>query len=390
MKAALVLLLGPLLTGGVTWLFFRRIRDAGPRGAGLRLVAGNLLVLLFLGSVALAVGEAYYRYDHDTTDSLSYSKTSQRWFTRHWRTNAAGFRDNVEYADSIQPGKRRITLIGDSFTAGHGVKDVEDRFANRIRKAHPEWEVRLLAQSGWDTGNELEAVRTAISNREQMDQVVLVYMLNDVADILPVWDSTWRRIMGDASRRPWLQKHSYLVDAMVHWIKLLREPEMRNYFDFVRAGYRGPFWQRQMQRLDSLRIAVNAAGGHLLVVTFPFLHALGPKYEYRFIHDELKEYWRERNVPELDLLGIYQDFPPGKLVVNRFDAHPNEFAHGLAAEAIGKFLEKEMSAGGVAGGSFGPATGATTTNPGTSATGTSATGTTATGAATTTASATPM
>ena len=346
MKAALVLLLGPLLTGGVTWLFFRRIRDAGPRGAGLRLVAGNLLVLLFLGSVALAVGEAYYRYDHDTTDSLSYSKTSQRWFTRHWKTNAAGFRDNVEYADSIQPGKRRITLIGDSFTAGHGVKDVEDRFANRIRKAHPEWEVRLLAQSGWDTGNELEAVRTAISNREQMDQVVLVYMLNDVADILPVWDSTWRRIMGDASRRPWLQKHSYLVDAMVHWIKLLREPEMRNYFDFVRDGYHGPIWQRQMQRLDSLRIAVNAAGGHLLVVTFPFLHALGPKYEYRFIHDELKEYWRERNVPELDLLGIYQDFPPGKLVVNRFDAHPNEFAHGLAAEAIGKFLEKEMSAGG--------------------------------------------
>src|ERR1044071_2123921 len=344
MLAALVLLLGPLVTGGLVWLFFRRIQGPGAPVAGLRLITGNLLVLLFLSSVVLAVGEAYYRYDHDTTDSLSYSKTSQRWFSRHWKTNAAGFRDNVEYTDSIQPGKRRITLLGDSFTAAHGVKDVEDRFANRIRRAHPEWEVRLLAQSGWDTGNELEAVRTAISDGEQLDQVVLVYMLNDVADILPVWDSTWKRIMGNASRRPWIQQHSFLVDAMVHWVKLLREPEMRNYFEFVRDGYRGPVWQRQMQRLDSLRTAVHAAGGHLLVVTFPFLQALGPKHEHRFIHDELKEFWRERNVPQLDLLGIYQDFPPGKLVVNGFDAHPNVFAHGLAAEAIGKFLEKEMAA----------------------------------------------
>ena len=346
MIAALVLLLGPLVTGGLVWLFFKRIQGPGARVAGPRLIAGNLLVLLFLGSIALAIGEAYFRYDHDTTDSLSYSKTSQRWFRRHWKTNAAGFRDDVEYADRIQPGKRRVTFLGDSFTAGHGVKDVADRFANRIRRAHPEWEVHLLAQPGWDTGEELDALRSAVAAGDQIDEVVLVYMLNDVADILPEWASTWKRIMGDASRRPWLQQHSYLVDAMVHWIKLLREPEMRNYFDFVRDGYRGPVWQRQMQRLDSLREVVHAAGGHLVVVTFPFLHALGPNYEYRFIHDELKTFWREREVPQLDLLGIYQDVPPRKLVVNRFDAHPNEYAHGLAANAIGTFLEREMSAGG--------------------------------------------
>jgi hypothetical protein len=343
MSAALVLILGPLLTGGLVWLFFKRIQGGGARVSGPRLIAGNLLVLLFLGSVVLAVGEAYYRYDHDTTDSLSYSKTSQRWFSRHWKSNAAGFRDNVEYADRIQPGKRRITLLGDSFTAAHGIKDVEDRFANRIRKAHPEWEVHLLAQSGWDTGDELEALRTAVQRGDQVDQVVLVYMLNDVADILPAWATTHQRIMGDVARRPWLQQHSYLVDAVVHLIKLVREPDMRNYFAFVRDGYRGPVWRRQMARLDSLRDEVKAAGGHLLVVTFPFLHALGPKYEYRFIHEELHDFWRTRNVPQLDLLGMYQDIPPGRLVVNRLDAHPNEYAHRLAADAIEKFLEQEMS-----------------------------------------------
>src|ERR1043166_8658145 len=208
MRAALVQILGPPLTGRPVLPFFP------PRPTA----AGHLLVLLFLGSVVLAAGEAYYRYDHDTTDSLSYSKTSQRWFSRHWKSNAAGFRDNVEYADRIQPGKRRITLLGDSFTAAHGIKDVEDRFANRIRKAHPEWEVHLLAQSGWDTGDELEALRTAVQRGDPVDQVVgdgggeggcwrpaaergdrvdwvvVLYMLNDVADILPAWATTHQRI----------------------------------------------------------------------------------------------------------------------------------------------------------------------------------------------------
>jgi hypothetical protein len=338
MRAALVLLFVPIVTGSLVWLFFKRTQGPGARVTGLRLITGNLLVLMFLGSVVMVIGEAYYRYDHDTTDSLSYSKTSQRWFSRHWHTNAAGFRDDVEYADRMQPGKRRVTFIGDSFTAGHGVKDVEDRFANRFRRAHPELDVQLLAQSGWDTGDELAGLKEALDRGYQIDQVVLVYMLNDVADILPEWAVTHQRIMGNAAERPWIQQHSFLIDAMVHWVKLMREPDMRNYFQFVRDGYRGPVWQRQMERLDSLREAVQAAGGHLAVVTFPFLQALGPHYEYQFMHDELNAFWQQRQVPHLDLLGVYHGIPADKLVVNRFDAHPNEYAHRLAAEAIDKFL----------------------------------------------------
>jgi len=37
--------------------------------------------------------------------------------------------------------------------------------------------------------------------------------------------------------------------------------------------------------------------------------------------------------------------PPRKLVVNRFDANLNEFAHKLAAEAIEKFLDASITPG---------------------------------------------
>ena len=80
------------------------------------------------------------------------------------------------------------------------------------------------------------------------------------------------------------------------------------------------------------------------MVTFPFLNApLDGTYEYRFVHAQLGEFWRGLGVPHLDLLPVFEKFPPKKLVVNRFDGHPNQFAHHLAADAIQKFLNENIS-----------------------------------------------
>jgi hypothetical protein len=61
------------------------------------------------------------------------------------------------------------------------------------------------------------------------------------------------------------------------------------------------------------------------------------------VHEQLGRFWRELQVPHLDLLPVYQGLKPQQLVANRFDPHPNEFAHKLAAEAIQKFLEQNMT-----------------------------------------------
>ena len=144
----------PFVGGGLLMVFARRIRRtassnardrrparlAGRPGARVgwpQLVLGNLLVLLFFLCFVPLAGEIWFRFCCDNTDSLEYTKVCKRWFKRHWRENTTGFRDNVDYFNAIEPGKRRVTFVGDSFTAGHGVKEVEDRFVNRLRKAHP-------------------------------------------------------------------------------------------------------------------------------------------------------------------------------------------------------------------------------------------------------------
>jgi hypothetical protein len=108
----------------------------------------------------------------------------------------------------------------------------------------------------------------------------------------------------------------------------------------VREAYRGTTWEQQQGRLKAFRDLIQAQGGHLAVVTFPFLHALGPSYEYRAVHKQLDQLWLELGVPHLDLLPVFGGLPSSQVTVNRYDAHPNERANRLAAEAIDQWLQR--------------------------------------------------
>jgi hypothetical protein len=339
---ALSLFLFLALASAAAVFGFARSLSRKPGGAGWkRVVLGNVLFLFLLGSLALVGGELYYRFIYDTTDSLDYTKVSVRWFRRHYRQNSWGCRDDVEYANQRTAGRERVAFLGDSFTAGHGVKAVEDTFPFLLRRAHPEWEVQVLARPGFDTGNEIQTISALLTNRYELGRVVLVYCLNDISDAVPECGAAMQHVYADVDQSGWLRRSSYFINTVYNRFQLQRDPNFRSYFRIMLDAYRGPIWQVQKERLKTLRDLVETHGGRLSVVTFPFLQSLGPGYEYGFVHEQLGSFWREQGVPHLDLLTVYQGMAPGKLVVNRFDGHPNEQAHRLAAEAIDRFLREQ-------------------------------------------------
>jgi hypothetical protein len=130
-----------------------------------------------------------------------------------------------------------------------------------------------------------------------------------------------------------------MLNLWYHHYRAARDPYLGNYCFYVRDAYSGPLWEQQEERLKAFRDLVQSHGGHLAVVTFPFLNALGPNYEYRFVHEKLDRFWREQGVPHLDLLPVFEGLPVSRVTVNRFDAHPNEYANQLAAAAIDKWLQ---------------------------------------------------
>src|SRR5581483_7337729 len=53
--------------------------------AWMRVALFNFLVLVFLLTLLLAIGEIYYRFVYDESDPVNYTKVSRRWFERYYR-----------------------------------------------------------------------------------------------------------------------------------------------------------------------------------------------------------------------------------------------------------------------------------------------------------------
>lgn len=321
--------------------FFRNHDRFAKRCPRLRLVAGNGLVLSIALCVVTLSGECYYRFLYDSTDSYGLSRTTGKWFSDHFQLNQSDFRDEVEYLPEIPRGKTRITFIGDSFTAGHGINAVEHRFANLIRSS-TQYEVHALARCGWDTCDHIELLDLTRRMDYELDVVVLVYCLNDISDLLPEWNRLLDELYGQPSPG-FPVEHSYFLNTIYHRLRLATMPELSSYFSFVSAGYSGEVWERQQDRLTQICGDVRSRGGKFLVVTFPFLHALEDDYQFRDIHQKLSDHWLSLRVPHLDLLETFEDHRSSDVMVNAFDAHPNPFAHRLAADVILDFLDSQLT-----------------------------------------------
>lgn len=306
------------------------------------------IVLVLIGVIAmLGILEAYYRFVYDETDSFGLTLTTQKWFAIHYRYNASRFRDSIDYLKNRFEGKRRITFLGDSFTEGHGIKNVEDRFANRIRKEKDDvWEVHVMARYGMDLGAEIQQLRRMVYNGYELDRVVLVYCLNDIADIVSEWQIIHDRIYKDRDRAGFLVRNSFLINALYFRWKALRDPDISNYYGFLRAAYDGAYWEHQKARLNYLVDFCRSHGGQIEVVLFPFLHRLDREYEYEAAHAKISGFLNERGVPVLDLLQVFRRHAAERLVVGRFDSHPNDRAHEIAASVIIQFLDGNLSVGG--------------------------------------------
>ena len=185
------------------------------------------------------------------------------------------------------------------------------------------------------------------------DVVVLSYCLNDISDVVPEWRGIKDRIY-NAPSPGFLFEESYFLNKLYSRWRAAGDPDVSDYYQFIDQAYSGEVWEHQQRRLELLHEKVREQGGKFLVVTFPFLHDVGPEYRYRFIHEKLDQFWTDRDVPHLDLLSLYESYQPGDLVVNGQDPHPNEFAHALAADAIAEFLQQNAGESSDAADQTGP------------------------------------
>ncbi|MGH0029151.1 MAG: GDSL-type esterase/lipase family protein [Myxococcota bacterium] len=310
----------------------------------MALVAGNVAVLALLLAVGFAGLEAWYRFVYDETDTANKSRLSKRWFERYWHENADGIRDDVDYPRPLVAGRRRITFLGDSYTAGHGLQRVEDRFAHRIRRARPEWEVHTLAYNGINTVEQVDLLRRFAGEGYGLDVVVLVFVYNDIDSFIQEFQDFYHYVDIPPDFLAPLLDHSYAADLYYQrWRQ--RDMALRSdvpYPVLRSEAYEGRPWESMEYTLDQLAREVDLGGGRLAAVTFPWMQMLAAGENALPMYAKLEGFWRSRGVPHLQLLDVLAPHADEDLLVNRRDTHPNARAHEIAAEAMLVFLESEV------------------------------------------------
>ena len=256
---SLWLLAGALaLWGLLKWR--QRLRRLGRKPA-----LANLLLSAWVFLAMLTGVELYFALLFDATDSFNMSNVSQVWFRRHVKPEehllklgreGITYRDDQEFPRPVPEDRRHICFVGDSFTFGHGVADVADRFSNRLReKLEAEFPGKYLVTNLSEPGTDLNwadaLVRKLVEEHIRIDTLVYVFCPNDIEVYHPDHMQLMHELADLKPQFP-LFKDTYFFNLLYYRIKLASLPAARDYYGFLADYYTGEPWQKMQVAVRQL------------------------------------------------------------------------------------------------------------------------------------------
>jgi hypothetical protein len=287
----------------------------------------------------LTLPELWFAFVYDATDAFSQTNVSRRWYDRHVRANKAGYRDDRELPTSRDEGRVYVGFLGDSFTLGHGVRRVGDRFTDRVQsKFDSQFPDRTVIYNCSLPGTEIIGLTNKILpglifGKTPMDIVVYVFVPNDVEYMDPR-TSQYYQEMQSHTPKFFLFRNTYFYNWLYYRFAKVAPNSKGNYYEYLAEASSGPPWDEFLRFINLMRRECRYNHAELRVVIFPFLSTLGKDDPFAPMFDKLIAHCGSEEIPCLDLRPVLQAHSGEGLWVNRFDAHPNERAHALAAEAI--------------------------------------------------------
>jgi len=360
-----LLVMALLAAGLIAWLRFllrkiRRIRRQSTTDPAVRkfpfwpkpmFAVWSLLTVLYV----LELGFAAFV---DTTDAFNATQVSARWFQRHVEPyrNREGFRDrHAAFPRHADSKVTNLFMIGDSFTIGQGINRMEDRFSersevalnNRRQRGDKPVVVYNLGEFGWEVSMIEGVVRAALTEGYQPDIIVYVYMLNDIEGYDPRTEASIKVIQQNHPQF-FLWTDTYFFNWMHFLWRQHRASRTVEYFPHLADSYRESPWVGVQRSLLAMQESCQQHDVELRMVLFPFLHNLGPNYEFKHAHQQLAEFCEAQNIRCLDLEPVLTAHRDDGLTVNRYDNHPNEHCHAIVAKAITERLLDDLPLAGEA------------------------------------------
>lgn len=273
-----------------------------------------------------------------------------------YHTNALGMRGTTDYPVERVPGKKRVMLLGDSYTYGLGVDD-DDTYGAILEASRDDLEVLRCASNSWGTDQafleyreykkkfqpdvivfgvyEDDFMRTGVRAREYLKPFFVTEgdeLRLTAVPVPPIEE--FEESMAPVTSRP------RIVDAVRYGYQLLRFRLTGNHMfddDFERVSKVNRLILRELKK----EAATQPNQPKLVVMTWPSMH-YDKGWDSQRIRDDIVASAEAEGLPVYDLEGqlLEKEKELGASVYDPAVSHWNRAGHEVAARQLAEHFEK--------------------------------------------------
>lgn len=259
----------------------------------------------------------------------AYAKTfaNNTWFERYGGpVNADGYRD-YDYSEADAKRRKIVLMLGDSYLAGPGIENVENRFSNTLAK---NLGTDFLVLNRGRGGNDVRhALKELAPFSPPAYRVIYCWTPNDIlgaADTLE--DAFGRRFSYSGIFGPLIER-SYALNYLYWSFPHSDFPDFLPRLKGLFANEK--LMQQHIAQIRQLEKMAKSRGAEFNVVLFPYPQDVAATDEFPA---KMQDYLKRESIISVDVSIYWKDYAGSELVVNRNDGHPNETAHRVIAHPI--------------------------------------------------------
>ena len=297
------------------------------RSLRLRSIARGLLITYFLLLMIFAGGEIFFRFFYAESENV-FTQASLNWMARYWHTNSLGYRDR-EWTPADYAGKKTILVTGDSFAAGWGLNNPDDRFSSVLAQhLGDNYAVINLGVYGTATPEQLENLKKYPLKKPNV--VIMQYFINDIDYAL-----LQKGLLPNPEPEPaWVRGSSLMDFLYVRMLSKFLDPAFnQDWWQVNYAAYDNyVIWDLHKREIEDYIDYVDSTGARLIVVIFP--NMLDPVRSIPYV-DRVAQVFQARG--HNDILKLFDQaaaWSPQDRMVSARDTHPSIAFHHLVGDLL--------------------------------------------------------
>lgn len=264
------------------------------------------------------------------------------WNRRYWNPiNKLNFRD-----EEPKKGEKTVFFVGDSYTAGWGIKKTEDRFgevtASELSKLGKPINEINLGRYGADTRLEFVLFEKFIKKTKiKPDHIVLQFFVNDMDKFIPVY----RNCNKIANSIPIWKKTLIEGSYLVNFVSSLYPKSQNNtakecdYVEQLKFVYNNEYlWLKEEKQLDRFKNYCLKNNIKMTLLLFPFMEDLSLAKEIG-IEKRIINYCNKNNIRLLNATNFLHKLSRSERQASIVDAHASAAVHKIVGEHLAKKIK---------------------------------------------------